>query len=80
MVKEDIIFVLLDSLQDYEIDVYREGVEDEDVELTEFSDEIEAWVIEEFKRIGLDTARSVLEQDVKDLVNVPIWKKKPFWR
>lgn len=71
---------LAGQLTGYEIDVYREGVEDEDVELTEFSDEIEAWVIEEFKRIGLDTARSVLEQDVKDLVNVPIWKKKPFWR
>jgi N utilization substance protein A len=51
----------------YEIDVFREGVE-EDVELTEFSDEIESWVIEEFKKIGLDTARSVLEQDVNDLV------------
>ena len=51
----------------YEIDVFREGVE-EDVELTEFSDEIEAWIIEEFKKIGMDTARSVLEQDVVDLV------------
>mgnify|MGYP003130535258 CR=1 FL=1 len=46
---------------------FREGVE-EDVELTEFSDEIEAWIIEEFKKIGMDTARSVLEQDVDDLV------------
>jgi N utilization substance protein A len=51
----------------YEIDVFREGVE-EDVELTEFSDEIEEWVISEFRKIGLDTARSVLEQDVEDLV------------
>jgi transcription termination/antitermination protein NusA len=50
--------------------VIREGsvVEDEDdVELTEFSDEIEAWVIEEFAKIGLDTARSILKQDVEDL-------------
>jgi len=38
------------------------------VELTEFSDEIDAWIIEEFKKIGMDTARSVLEQDVDDLV------------
>jgi N utilization substance protein A len=38
------------------------------VELTEFSDEIEEWVIGEFRKIGLDTARSVLEQDVEDLV------------
>jgi len=58
---------LAGQLTGYEIDVYREGVE-EDVELTEFSDEIEAWVIEAFAKIGLDTARSVLEQDVEDLV------------
>ncbi|MGQ2983374.1 transcription termination factor NusA [Flavobacterium sp.] len=57
-------------LTGYELDVIREGnaAEDEDVELTEFSDEIEAWVIEEFGKIGLDTARSVLKQDVADLV------------
>lgn len=54
-------------LTGYEIDVFREGVE-EDVELTEFSDEIDAWIIEEFSKIGLDTARSILEQDVADLV------------
>ena len=58
---------LAGQLTGYEIDVYREGVE-EDVELTEFSDEIEAWVIEAFAKIGLDTARSVLEQDAVDLV------------
>lgn len=57
-------------LTGYELDVIREGTpaEDEDVELTEFSDEIEAWVIAEFAKIGLDTARSVLNQDVQDLV------------
>lgn len=54
-------------LTGYEIDVFREGVE-EDVELTEFSDEIEEWIIGEFKKIGLDTARSVLDQDVEDLI------------
>ncbi len=58
---------LAGQLTGYEIDVFREGAE-EDVELTEFSDEIEAWVIEELKKIGLDTARSVLDQDVDDLV------------
>ncbi len=58
---------LAGQLTGYEIDVYREGVE-EDVELTEFSDEIEGWIIEEFAKIGLDTARSILEQDVDDLV------------
>ncbi|MEC7616947.1 MAG: transcription termination factor NusA [Bacteroidota bacterium] len=58
---------LAGQLTGYEIDVYREGVE-EDVELTEFSDEIESWVIEEFRKVGLDTAKSVLEQEVSDLV------------
>jgi len=58
---------LAGQLTGYEIDVYREGME-EDVELTEFSDEIEAWIIEEFKKAGLDTAKSVLEQDLEDLV------------
>ncbi|HCD22490.1 MAG TPA: transcription termination/antitermination protein NusA [Flavobacteriaceae bacterium] len=57
---------LAGQLTGYEIDVFREGVE-EDVELTEFSDEIEAWIIDELKKIGLDTARSVLEQDVAEL-------------
>ncbi|MDD3458871.1 MAG: transcription termination factor NusA, partial [Weeksellaceae bacterium] len=51
-----------------EIDVFRDIPQDEDVELTEFKDEIEDWVINSFKSIGLDTARSVLEQDVNDLI------------
>lgn len=51
-----------------EIDIFRDIPQDEDVELTEFKDEIEDWVIETFRKIGLDTARSVLEQDVNDLV------------
>ncbi|MFL2607545.1 MAG: transcription termination factor NusA [Flavobacteriaceae bacterium] len=58
---------LAGQLTGYEIDVFREGVE-EDVELTEFSDEIEPWIIEELAKAGLDTAKSVLEQDVNDLV------------
>jgi len=58
---------LAGQLTGYEIDVYRDGAE-EDVELTEFSDEIEGWVLEEFKKAGLDTAKSVLEQDVEDLI------------
>jgi N utilization substance protein A len=62
---------LAGQLTGYELDVIREGniaEEEDDVELTEFSDEIEAWVIEEFAKIGLDTARSILKQDVTDLV------------
>jgi N utilization substance protein A len=59
---------LASQLTGYEIVVQREGIEDEDVELTEFGDEIEGWVIEELKKIGLDTARSVLEKDVAELL------------
>jgi N utilization substance protein A len=59
---------LASELTGYEIDVKREGLEEEDVELTEFGDEIEDWVIVEFKKIGLDTARSVLETNVAELV------------
>jgi N utilization substance protein A len=62
---------LAGQLTGYELDVIREGnvaEEEDDVELTEFSDEIEDWVIEEFAKIGLDTARSILKQDVNDLV------------
>ena len=58
---------LAGQLTGYDIDVFREGVE-EDVELTEFSDEIDSWVIEELAKAGLDTAKSVLEQDAEDLV------------
>lgn len=58
---------LAGQLTGYEIDVFREGAE-EDVELSEFSDEIESWVIAEFSKAGLDTAKSILEKDVEDLV------------
>ncbi|MBT8252984.1 MAG: transcription termination/antitermination protein NusA [Flavobacteriaceae bacterium] len=58
---------LAGRLTGYEIDVFREGVE-EDVELSEFSDEIEDWIIKEFSKAGLDTAKSVLEQEIGDLV------------
>ncbi|MCW8979934.1 MULTISPECIES: transcription termination factor NusA [Altibacter] len=58
---------LAGQLTGYEIDVLREGAE-EDVELREFSDEIEDWIIAEFHKIGLDTAKSVLEHDINDLV------------
>jgi N utilization substance protein A len=62
---------LAGQLTGYELDVIREGSQiesEDDVELTEFSDEIETWIIEEFAKIGLDTARSILNQDVNDLV------------
>jgi N utilization substance protein A len=65
---------LAGQLTGYELDVIREGdvagavADEDDVELTEFSDEIEEWVIDEFAKIGLDTAKSILKQDVNDLV------------
>ena len=61
---------LASQLTGYELDVIREGAvqEEDDVELREFSDEIEEWIIEEFEKIGLDTARSIVDQDVADLV------------
>jgi len=57
-------------LTGYELDVIREGsaAEDDDVELTEFSDEIDGWIIDEFAKIGLDTAKSILSHSVSDLV------------
>jgi len=60
---------LASQLTGYDLDVQREGIDDEDVELTEFSDEIEDWVIKEFQRVGLDTAKSVLDQSIIDLTN-----------
>ncbi len=61
---------LASRLVGYEIDVFREidGQEDEDVDLDEFADEIEGWVIDELKRIGLDTAKSVLALSAEELV------------
>ncbi|RFZ81373.1 transcription termination/antitermination protein NusA [Mucilaginibacter terrenus] len=60
---------LAGKLTGYEIDVYREADEhDEDVDIEEFSDEIDGWIIDEFKRIGLDTAKSVLSLSVGELV------------
>lgn len=59
---------LATKLIEKEIDVFRDIPSDEDIELSEFDDEIEAYIIDEFRKIGLDTAKSVLEQDVNDLV------------
>jgi transcription termination/antitermination protein NusA len=61
---------LAGSLTGYEIDVYRDtDQETEDVDLLEFTDEIEKWVIDELKAVGCDTAKSVLNLTVEDLVN-----------
>ncbi|WP_166334532.1 transcription termination factor NusA [Sphingobacterium chungjuense] len=60
---------LAGKLTGYEIDVYRENDEiDEDVDIEEFSDEIDSWIIDELKRVGLDTAKSVLSLSQEELV------------
>ncbi|HTX87973.1 MAG TPA: transcription termination factor NusA [Bacteroidales bacterium] len=60
---------LAGKLTGYEIDVYRDtDVDNEDVDLQEFADEIDQWIIDELKAIGCDTAKSVLALDVKELV------------
>ena len=53
-------------LTGYDIDVYRE-IEEEDVALTEFADEIEGWIIDALKSAGCDTAKSVLELSVEEI-------------
>ena len=53
-------------LTGYDIDVYRE-VEEEDVALTEFADEIDGWIIDALKNVGCDTAKSVLELSVEEV-------------
>ncbi len=61
---------LAGQLTGFEIDVYRDtDTDSEDVKLQEFSDEIDQWIIDELKNIGCDTAKSVLELDVRELVN-----------
>ena len=60
---------LAGKLSGYELDVYREGeVDVDDVDLEEFADEIDSWIIDELKAIGCDTAKSVLEISIEDLV------------
>ena len=61
---------LAGQLTGYEIDVYRESdtEDEEDVNLEEFADEIENWILDELKAIGCDTAKSVLELSIEDLV------------
>ncbi|HPA30067.1 MAG TPA: transcription termination factor NusA [Bacteroidia bacterium] len=61
---------LAGKLTGFEIDVYRDSdvEDDEDVDLDEFTDEIEPWIIEEFKKIGCDSAKDVLAISIDDLV------------
>ncbi len=60
---------LAGKLTGCEIDVYRDSdAEYEDVDLQEFADEIDQWIIDTFKSIGLDTAKSVLNESVEELI------------
>ncbi|MBK8339342.1 MAG: transcription termination/antitermination protein NusA [Flavobacteriales bacterium] len=60
---------LASRLTGYDLDVYRETDEvTDDVDLEEFADEIEHWIIDELKKVGCDTARSVLDLPVEELV------------
>jgi len=61
---------LAGQLTGYEIDVYRDtDIDSEDVDLQEFSDEIDQWIIDELKQIGCDTAKSIIEKTPKELVD-----------
>jgi N utilization substance protein A len=61
---------LAGKLTGYDIDVFRDGIADnEDVDLEEFVDEIDGWILDELKKVGCDSAKSVLEMDIKDLVS-----------
>ena len=67
--KEGLNIKLAARLVGYEIDVFREsGDEDYDIELDEFSDEIDNWIIDELKAIGCDTAKSVLDIPISEIV------------
>jgi N utilization substance protein A len=60
---------LAGKLTGYEIDVYRDSDDvEEDVDLDEFSDEIDSWILDELKGIGCDTAKSVIDIGIEDLV------------
>lgn len=58
---------LASKLCGYTIDVYRDGEDAEDVDILEFSDEIESWILEQLKAVGCDTAKSVLELSIEEL-------------
>lgn len=59
---------LASQLTGYKINIFRDSPYEDDVELTEFGDEIEPWVIEQFKSAGFDTARAILDCDLEDLI------------
>jgi N utilization substance protein A len=59
---------LASKLINYKIDVYRDiDNDEEDIDLDEFNDEIDQWIIDEIKKIGCDTAKSVLSLSIEEL-------------
>jgi N utilization substance protein A len=68
--KRGVNIKLAQELTGYNIDVFRDDLEEGefDIDLAEFTDEIDAWVIEEFKKIGCDTARSILNLTNEELI------------
>lgn len=74
---------LASMLTEYTIDVFREldeNAQDEDIYLDEFRDEIDGWVIDAIKAIGIDTAKSVLTAPREMLIEKRIWKKRRWTR
>lgn len=66
--KNGVNIKLASRLIDYKIDVYRDiATDEEDIDLDEFNDEIEQWIIDEIKKVGCDTAKSVLSLSVEEL-------------
>jgi len=61
---------LASQLTGYDIEVYREALDDdfEDIDLDEFNDEIDQWIIDILKNIGCDTAKSVLDIPMEELI------------
>ena len=68
--KKGVNIKLAQELSGYTIDVYRDVQEEVeyDIDLDEFADEIDSWVIDEFKRVGCDTALSIMELSIEELV------------
>ncbi len=70
---------LAGKLIGYEIDVFRDGEDvhiEEDIDMTEFADELDPWIIEELHKLGLDTAKSVLELSRDELVRRTDWEEE----
>jgi N utilization substance protein A len=66
--KNGVNIKLASKLINYKIDVYRDiDNDEEDIDLDEFNDEIDQWIIDEIKKIGCDTAKSVLSLSIEEL-------------